>query len=215
MAPRSLHPSPRPRGAAPVSPGAPIPREGGGGPRDTMCRRCLLCPRLAAAPGVLGGGDTGWGPCCGAVPPVRVGCVAGAVCRARARVRGRLGAVTVRRWLRGEGWHGGAWAVGLSLRPLRPSVRGGSMRRLRLSLWRGVTGRGPRKSMALFCSLADRWALDAPKDEAAGAKQRAQLGWGGGCLPWPPVLGPPHCHPHQGMPHVAPVLAAVTTDAGC
>lgn len=133
------------------------------------------------------------GLCCGSVPPACVGCVAGAVCRASARVRGRLGAVTVQRWLRGEGWHGGA-----ALSPSSPPRRSGGCRRtsvclvppsvgvnrlqrsmrLCLSLWCGVMGRGLVNQWHFFVP----WVMDGPrmrqKDEAAGAKQRAWLCWG-------------------------------------
>lgn len=165
-APQSLLLLPRPReiyGSAGEQPTAPQelqfppPRtppgcEPGRWPRG-QGRRVLAMPFVPAPcgcarrePGVPGRGGARGGRR-GTVPPVRVGCVAGAVCRASARVRGRLGAVTLQRCLRGEG---DSESVPLSVcwgwggdRPQR------SMR-LHLSLSRGVTGRGKHKSMALF-----------------------------------------------------------------
>lgn len=126
-----LCPSPRhwalPCGTAVPSPAAASPGSSPHLPRSpdspsgevapgTPCAGDAFCARTLRLRQACWGG----GLCRGAVPPVRVGCVAGAVCRASARVRGRLGAVTVQRCLRGEGWHSLGWG---GAGPSRPSPR--------------------------------------------------------------------------------------------
>lgn len=214
--------------ATPVLPGGtPVPPRGEQPPPPSP--RSPSSPRREVAPGTPCAGDAvsaralrlrqarPGGLCCGSVPPACVGCVAGAVCRASARVRGRLGAVTVQRWLRGEGWHGGAalsppispaaerW-VQADGRSVCPSVRWGGPATavdapLPLAVVRG-DGKGTRKSMALFCSLGDGWAPDAPKGRSrwSQTKSLAVLGavqcWGAPCRHH--IKDTPHCPaPHR------------------
>lgn len=205
------HPGPSTWGAAPAA----SPRSSNSPRREvapgTPCAGGAVSTRALRLRQARPGGAVLWlggGLCCGSVPPVCVGCVAGAVCRASARVRGRLGAVTVQRWLRGEGWHWGGRHVkaphpprGGCRRTVGRSVCS-SVRRgepapavdapLPLAVVRG-DGKGTRKSMALFCSPGDGWAPGCAKRMKL-LEPNKERGCAGGC----PVLGGTVLSPHRG-----------------